>query len=258
MSRWQGMYDHFARIAGVYREIRTTDEAPILFIRDALADRDEVRAADIGCGAGRYDLLLFHHLPNLHLICVDVNRGMLAELSRYLTEGGFLNFETIVGSIEDLELEDESLDSVFTFNAVHHFDFQTFLKKAGRALRKKGQIFVHTRTPRQNAGSIWGRYFPDFCEKEKRLYHLTEMEKWVEQTEDLQLVTVKKFRYPRFSSLDRLLTQARSRHYSTFSFYKPEELETSCRIFEHRVRRHFHDIGEIRWHDENVVLQIRA
>ena len=35
----RSMFQHFAAVAGVYRDVRTTDEAPILLIRDALRGR---------------------------------------------------------------------------------------------------------------------------------------------------------------------------------------------------------------------------
>ena len=239
------MAEHFSVIAGHYRDVRTTDEEPVRFIRDALAGRAAIAAADIGCGDGRYDLLLFRHLPNLHLACVDGSREMLAKLSGYLAGEGIADFETINASVEEMAFEDESLDCVFTFNAVHHFDFPLFLAKAGRAIRKDGQIFIYTRTPDQNAGSVWGRHFPGFREKETRLYRLEEMERWIGETGRLTLIAAKTFRYARTSSLKRLLAQARSRHYSTFSLYTEEEFEEACNAFENTIRRRFDDPGKI-------------
>lgn len=84
--------------------------------------------------------------PTLYLICVDRNAEMLMELERYLKAQGIIAFETMVSSLEELQLEDSSLDCVFAFNAIHHFDFSTFLSVAGRALRKRGQLFIYTRT----------------------------------------------------------------------------------------------------------------
>ena len=169
------LHEHFSTVARVYRELRTTDEAPIRFIRDKLAGLASIRAADVGCGAGRYGLLLFRHLPNLHLTCVDVNPEMLEQLSAYLAANGTRDFETVASGVEELEFEDGSLDCVFTFNAVHHFDFRAFIGKARDATRQSGGIFIYTRTPSQNAGTIWGRYFPGFLDKETRLYHLADM-----------------------------------------------------------------------------------
>jgi len=251
-----GMQGHFAKVAGVYREMRTTDEEPILHIRDQLAGRPAVTAADVGCGAGRYDLLLFRHLPDLRLACLDVNQEMLTQLSRHLERNGINDFETINASVEELAFEDESLDCVFTFNAVHHFDAPLFLAKAGRAIKKDGLIFIYTRTPDQNAGSIWGKHFPGFCEKETRLYRQEEMEEWIGEIGRLRMIAARTFHYARTSSLERLLEQARSRHYSTFSLYADAEFEKACQTFEGAVRRQFDDPARVAWHDQNILFQI--
>ena len=250
------MPGHFAKVADVYREVRTTDSEPILYIRDALARRASVRAANVGCGAGRYDRLLFEHIPDLHLICVDASAHMLEQLTGYLAEAGIRDFVTQLSRVEDLELEDGSLDAVFTFNAVHHFSFPACLAKARRALHDDGRVFIYTRTPEQNAGSVWGRFFPRFTEKESRLHTLESMEAWVAETPGLRLVEAKVFRYARKTSVDRLLEQARSRHYSTFSLYDQRELEAAYRTFEERVSRQFDDLEAISWHDENTMLHL--
>ena len=256
MNEPTSMQGHFAKVAGFYRDIRTTDEKPILYIRNQLAGRAAVTAADIGCGAGRYDLLLFRHLPNLLLTCFDVSVEMLTELSRYLDRNGISDFETINASVEELVFEDESLDCVFTFNAVHHFDFPLFLARAGRALREDGVIFIYTRTPEQNAGSVWGQYFPEFCDKETRLFRKEEMERWIAEDDQLRMITAKTFRYARISSLECLLEQARNRHYSTFSLYSEAEFEKACQAFEASIRYKFTDPAKITWHDQNILLQI--
>lgn len=250
------MPDHFADLADVYREVRTTDEEPIRYIRDRLAGRREVAAADVACGAGRYDLLLFRHLANLRLTCLDVSPEMLAQLTRHLEGNGIHDFETINASVEEMAFEEESLDAVFTFNAIHHFDFAEFLAKAGRAIRKDGLIFIYTRTPEQNAGSIWGRYFPGFNETETRLYRREEMERWVAEAGGLRLIDTRIFRYARTSSVSHLLEQARHRHYSTFSLYSQSEFDEACQSFEEAVRAQFGDPAVITWHDQNILLQI--
>ncbi len=255
MGKPAAMADHFDAVAGHYRDVRTTDEEPIRFIRDALAGRAAIAAADIGCGAGRYDLLLFRHLPNLRLTCVDSSPEMLAELSRYLAGEGIADFETVTARVEDLDLGERSLDCVFTFNAVHHFDFPGFIAKAGGFLRDDGRIFIYTRTRRQNANSVWGNHFPGFWEKETRLYELEEMERWVRETGRVRLIGTRTFRYARTATLDHLLTRARSRHYSTFSLYTPEDFEDALGAFADNIRRNFDDVDNVRWHDENVMLQ---
>lgn len=251
------MRDHFAGIAGVYRDVRTTDDAPVRHIRKLLGRRGRLRVADIGCGDGRYDRLLLRCMPALQLTCVDISREMLAELSRNLAEDGFENFETVLASVEELDLESRTYDAVLTFNAVHHFDFPHFLAKATGPLRDDGVLVIYTRTPEQNAETIWGRYFPDFAARESRLYRLDDMRRWIDEAKGLRLVGNDTFRYARRASLERLLSQARKRHYSTFSLYGEAEFGRAVATFEARIRRAFDDPSVIEWQDENLLLEIR-
>ncbi len=256
MSEQTQMHEHFARIAGVYRGVRTTDAAPVEYIRDALGGRGKIVAADIGCGAGRYDLLLFRYLDKLRLTCVDANPAMLEQLSVLLGGEGIEDFETIASTLEALRLADRSLDCVTTFNAVHHFHFPIFLAKAGAAIREDGRIFIYTRTPDHNAGSVWGRYFPGFKEKETRLNTLRRMETWIRASGSLRLIESRTFSYDRTANLDRLVDQARSRHYSTFSLYDDAEFEAAISAFEDTIRRHYDDPQRIDWVDRNLMLQV--
>ena len=124
------MYSHFSQVASDYREIRTTDLEPIAFIGEILKGLPEVRAADIGCGAGRYDLLLFQHIDNLHLTCIDINDSMLEMVSDYLKAYEILRFKTIKADAGNIPLDDNSMDSIFIFNAIHHFNFVEFIEKS--------------------------------------------------------------------------------------------------------------------------------
>lgn len=55
---------------------------------------------------------------------------------------------------------------------------------------------------------------------------------------------------------DRLVDQARSRHYSTFSLYDDAEFEAAIGAFEDNIRRHYDDPGRIDWVDRNLMLQV--
>ena len=88
------MYYHFQNLSGFYNELRTTDLEPIIFICKKLQNRSNLKGADIGCGGGRYDLLLLKHLPKLHLICGDINEAMIKETTCYLEQHGQKNFTT--------------------------------------------------------------------------------------------------------------------------------------------------------------------
>ena len=258
MTERERMEEHFSRLAKVYAEVRITDPAPVLFIRDTLDGMAPIKGADIGCGSGRYSMLLLQHLKELSLICVDASRPMLDELNHCLSANSFYRFESVLARVEELNFGRASLDCVFTFNAVHHFDLRTFLVRVRDALKPGGRGFIYTRTPEQNEETIWGRYFPGFLAKETRLHRLADMERWIADTRDLDLVGIKRFRYPRSSDLGRLVEQARSKHYSTFSLYGADEFCSALAAFEGNLRRGLGDSAEIRWHDANIMLQVRA
>ncbi len=210
------MYDHFSNVASLYNDIRTTDLEPVSFIKEKLKDRKEIRSADIGCGAGRYDLLFFQNLNNLHLICTDINQSMIEQTSDLLKNNGIKSYQTMVSSIDSLSLEENSLDCVVTFNAVHHFSFANFLEKSASFLKEDGFIFVYTRLQSQNANNIWGRHFPQFVDNEDRLYELDDLGKWVDSVDSVMVESIDRFRYRRHSTLRELLKQASCKHYSTF------------------------------------------
>ncbi len=236
MSR---MHEHFSELSVSYNELRTTDLEPVLYVRERLQGQGEIRAADIGCGAGRYDLLLLQHLPGLHLICADVNGAMVEETARYLKRHGQSKFVAHHIDASDLRMPDGTLDCVVTFNAIHHFDPVAFLGQATRAVKSSGRVFVYTRLKSQNARNIWGRFFPGFQEKETRLYDLSHVESWADRLDGLNLETIEFFRFERVAPLERLLDQAAGKHYSTFSLYSADELRKGLEIFEARLAQHF-------------------
>jgi SAM-dependent methyltransferase len=251
------MHEHFSGISASYNELRTTDVEPVLYVREVLQGQGEIRAADIGCGAGRYDLLLLQHLPGLHLTCADVNGAMVEETARYLKSHGQSNFVAQRIDASDLRLPDGALDCVVTFNAIHHFDPVAFLGQAAQAVKSSGHVFVYTRLKNQNARNVWGRFFPGFPEKETRLYELSYAESWADRLDGLNLETIEFFRFERVSPLERLLDQAAGKHYSTFSLYSADELRKALEIFEARLAQHFMNRDQIKWTDENVMMVFR-
>lgn len=252
------MVGHFAKVAPKYRYVRTTDIAPVRWIQSQLASAGRLKGADVACGDGRYDQLLFDLLgERLELFCIDANSAMLGQLDRHFRDSGVHNYKPIVAASERIPLETASLDFLMTFNAVHHFDFDGFLEEAARVVRPGGQIFVYTRVRSQNARNIWGRHFPEFSKRETRLFEIDETTNAVAEHHRLRLDLVQHFEHPRESHLPRLVDQARSKHYSTFSLYSPEEFEDALAVFEATLRRS-HAVGvPITWQDENVLLHLR-
>ncbi len=245
--------DHFERVAAVYESLRTTDEAPVRRIRQLLPDRP-VTGLDTGCGTGRYSRLLRGLLPDGSLLMAsDVSAVMLAELQAGNPGGHAPGVVPLLSTAEELPLRTASLDLVTAFNCVHHFDLGRFLTAAARVLRPGGQLFIYTRTPEQNARTIWGRYFPGFTEHEQRLYSEAALRDAVGWTDGLRVVATQVFQHPRLSTAGRLRAQAEGRHYSTFSLYTPEELRASIATFLARLPS-----PEVSWVDEHLLVVVGA
>jgi SAM-dependent methyltransferase len=244
--------DHFERVAAVYESLRTTDEAPVRRIRELLPDRPRpVTGLDIGCGTGRYSRLLRGLLPDGSLLVAsDVSAAMLAELKAG-NHGHALGAVPLLSTAEELPLRSASLDLITAFNCVHHFDLGRFLTAVARVLSPGGQLFIYTRTPQQNARTIWGRYFPGFTEHEQRLHSEAEFRDAVRRTDGLKMVATQTFKHPRLSTAGRLRAQAEGRHYSTFSLYTPEELRESIAKFLARLPS-----PEVSWVDEHLLVVV--
>lgn len=221
----QIMSGHFSHVARYYRHLRTTDMAPITFIKQNLIGCKLISAADIGCGAGRYSYSLLRLLPIGHLICIDASKQMLRANFEYLRSKKVYNHSLIEASAERIPLANSTLDCIFTFNAIHHFNIVAFLNEVARIVKKGGRTFVYTRLKAQNTTNIWGMYFPSFLDKENRLYELKELDSAIEGITGLGLESVNEFSFKRKTSMAELVMRARHKHYSTFSLYEKDEFE---------------------------------
>lgn len=249
---------HFLRIADKYRDLRTTDTAPIIYITEQLQALPTIKAADVGCGTGRYDLKLFEHIGDkLYFYCVDSSHTMLEQLRLYLREYMIQNFQTIKANAKNLPLQNTSLDCLLTFNAIHHFKVAQFLQESARVLKDDGYLFIYTRLRSQNSRNIWGRYFPQFSQKEIRLFELEELEALFQRAPTLKIQAIEFFKYERVCSFEQLVERARNHHYSTFCLYTKQEFAAALKQFKHNLREHFDDLHHIRWFDENVLVVAR-
>jgi ubiquinone/menaquinone biosynthesis C-methylase UbiE len=244
--------DHFERIAAVYESLRTTDQAPVRAICQLLPDHP-VTGLDVGCGTGRYTRLLRSLLPDGSLLAAsDVSAAMLAQL-KAASHGHAGRVVPLLAAAEQLPLRTASLDVVTAFNCVHHFDLGRFLTSVARVLAPRGQLFIYTRTPQQNARTIWGRYFPGFTEHEHRLHSQAAIRDAVKRTDRLKVVATQTFEHPRSSTAERLQAQAEGRHYSTFSLYTPQELRASTATFLARLPS-----PKVSWVDEHLLVVVGA
>lgn len=182
---------------------------------------------------------------------------MLKQLSSYLKSHNIKKFQTIKAFANKLPLPENSLDCLFSFNAIHHFKISGFFNEASRILKKDGHLFIYTRLRSQNKRNIWGKYFPFFNQKEMRLYELNELKEIVKNVPKLKIESIEFFRYKRISTPNRLTEQAKNKHYSTFFLYTNKEFKQSLERFEQNIKQHFEDLKNITWCDENILLVIK-
>ena len=248
--------NHFSKIASEYKNLRTTDSDHIQHIANRLSKKPGIIMADIGCGDGRYSLELLKHLQrDCFLHCIDYNENMLRHLKRYLTDNDILNFCARPGSANKLPLENDSMDYIVTFNAIHHFDIQMFLAEVYECLKEDGKAFIYTRLRNQNSRNIWGQYFPLFTDIENRLFEFDELQYAVKKA-DMKIVNTRIFGHDRTSDLSSLVEKAKNNHYSTFALYEKDEFKKSSETFEQNIRDNFDDLENVQWQDENILLEI--
>ncbi len=246
---------HFSTIASKYNRLRITDAAPVELIARYLQDLNSVTAADVGCGTGRYMIELGERLrKRLFAYFVDSCEEMLECVRLDPNLSKIKDFRVVRARAEQLPFADDSLDCVLTFNAVHHFSVGKFFCEAARVLRPAGLLFVYTRLREQNEQSLWGRYFPLFAQKETRLLSEQELRDALAGAHILRTRKFIHFRFCRDATLDCLRQRIRSRHYSTFCSYEPDELECAIVDFEANLRRQFGSCELVRWVDENTMV----
>ena len=248
---------HFSQVAREYRRIRTTDSEPIDYIVSKLNGQKKLVGADMGCGDGRYSLMLCRSLgKRFSLYCCDRSPEMLRELEKHMQSNGMQRFTVVNSSSEKIPLDIDTLGALFTFNAIHHFSPIGFFQECSRLLLGDGQLFAYTRLREQNSRNIWGKYFPGFHKRETRLYQQGEIEKELSKVSSLKLNSVTKFHYQRSESLDQLVRLVKQRHYSTFSLYNDTELADALSKFEDNIRNEFSDTTNVCWEDENIMYHI--
>jgi len=247
------MSDHFSQIASFYSQYRTFDHEAINYITKKLAPMSNIAAADIGCGDGRYSIKLIEKLRNrLSLTCVDNNYEMLQQISKI--SSNFQNLQTKQAPAEKLPFDDNSLDCIFSFNAIHHFKINEFAKECNRVLKNNGLLFIYTRLKEQNESNIWGKFFPDFSKKENRLFDNHSLTECISSQTSLNLKSTESFQHDRSSDIRTLVSKAENKHYSTFSLYTVSEFEKSLAKFIQNIHQNFSNPENIQWVDGNTMF----
>ena len=163
----------------------------------------------------------------------------------------------VVGLAETLPFRDAAFDAILSFNAVHHFDLNAFLAAAARVLRPEGLLTVYTRTPEQNRRTVWGELFPQFADRETRLFAREELRRALASRTEFDSVTLNPVAWTLQTTAARLVEQATGRYYSTFTFYTPEEFQAALATFEARLAEDYSDPSNVVWQNDHLLLVAR-
>jgi SAM-dependent methyltransferase len=107
-------------IGWLERRDREGEEKPSL-VTDQMGLKPTDVIADIGAGSGYFSFLLAPLVPEGKVIAVDVQQEMLDFVEGQKKLRQIANVETLLGTIEDTKLPEESVDLVLMVDAYHEF-----------------------------------------------------------------------------------------------------------------------------------------
>ena len=238
---------YFDGVAQDYARVRGTEIWSSLLQTLSSVARNPRTVLDIATGTGLFSVRLAQQ--GFHVIGVERNSHMLTQAIRKAREGD-CSFQAVRGLAEQLPLPEKSISTMFSTNAIHHFDFQAHFREVQRVLKPGGYYIVYTRFKKHNARSIWGRLFPHFAEKETRLYNPADFKGLEGECSELVLDSLDELSFEIQFSCDRLLQSARLRKYSTFALYDEAEFWRAFATFRARLQEwseavHVAEIGRI-------------
>lgn len=253
---------HFRTVASRYRQLRDLDQHTVRRVSGKLqtlaAGDNGVLVLDVGAGTGRYTEAVLRHASEsadqpFHGVAYDAVLEMLdSEAAHRSLDKG--SIDRTIGLAETLPFADHTFDAMLTFNAVHHFDLPAFLAEAARVVRSNGLLTIYTRTPEQNRRTVWGQLFPQFAERETRLFTEQTLRAAIDAEHGFETYEVREMPWTVRTDLRRLVNQARNRGYSTFCFYTAKEFEKAIELFERGIRERFHDPSAITVQNDHLLL----
>jgi ubiquinone/menaquinone biosynthesis C-methylase UbiE len=124
------------------RDNREDEEAPSKAIA-ALDLKPDAVIADIGAGSGYYTFRIAELVPEGKVMAVDIQPEMIAFLEAKEAELGLNNVTAHLGTIEDTQLDPESIDAALMVDAYHEFSHpREIMESIFSALRPGGKVFL--------------------------------------------------------------------------------------------------------------------
>jgi len=130
------------RMSRLDRPGREREERTDLLVAALPVEEDDA-VADIGAGTGYFSFRVAERVPAGVVYAVDIQQEMLDEIERRKLDRGVDNIETLLGSVEDPGLGEESADLIIVVDSYHEFSHPREMGKAMyKALRPGGHLIV--------------------------------------------------------------------------------------------------------------------
>lgn len=128
--------------AWLERPEREREERTDLLIEKLPLDADDV-VADIGAGTGYFSFPMASRVPGGRVLAVDIQQEMLDIITARAAKLGVENLDTVLGTVMDPHLPDDSVDLVLIVDAYHEFSHPREMGAAiAKALRPGGRLVL--------------------------------------------------------------------------------------------------------------------
>lgn len=235
---------YFNSIAPKYDAVRGREILPSVLRSVSSAARPGETVVDVATGTGLFSIPLSQ--KGYRVLGIDANAQMLSEAKNKTGELK-TSFRAVQAVAEQLPLKTDSVRVILSTNAIHHFKIRQHLKEVQRVLMPGGRYIIFTRFAEQNARSIWGQLFPDFAEKENRLFSAEDFHGLDREFAKLALEEVEELTFVKPFFKEQLVQTAKQRKYSTFAMYSETEFRRAVNIFEQRLEA---------WSEKHYVAEI--
>jgi SAM-dependent methyltransferase len=129
-------------IGWLERDEREKEEAPSKAIA-LLGLAPDAVIADIGAGSGYYSFRIAPLIPEGRVIAVDIQPEMLDFLKNESAKRKIENVEPHLGTIESVQLPENSIDAALMVDAYHEFSHPAeMLQSLHKALKPGGKIYL--------------------------------------------------------------------------------------------------------------------